>query len=607
MLRCTQANPIARRLPAPPPVGSDADAVVRRTERDHRYTAETRSCRSPSVRQLGDFGFDSITLKEFAVILSERYGVDISPAVFFAHGSIEALSEHLCTTHPEAVRQVHADPASPKAAESPQVMPEPQADSEAIAIIGMAGRFPGAQNLEEFWRNIVEGRITVSPMPMQRRQLLGLSEDQPSPQAGFIDDIEYFDPGFFRLSKREAVHMDPQHRLALETTWQALHDAGIAPEALAGRPVGVFLGQQVNGYAALLRNAAPEAVAQAALGNVSALMPNRISYILDLHGPSEAIDTACSSALVAVHRAVRALRAGECELAIAGGVSLLLDINDQRSTERLGVLSADGRCHSFDARANGYVKGEGVGIVVLKPLSQALADGNPIHALIRGSAVNHGGRAQSLTAPNPLAQAELIRSALTDAEVEAASIGYIETHGTGTELGDPIEVEALKAIFGDTGDPRCALGSVKVNIGHLEPAAGIAGLIKAVLALRHGVRPLLTDLEQPNPYIKLDGTPLYLPRESVEWSQAASAGPRRAGVSAFGFGGSNAHVILEQAPPVQPTAEPLPEPVFQRVKCWIEAAPVESPPAVTPVEVSKPEPIPPPTPVFQARRLFQKR
>jgi len=532
---------------------------------------------------LGDFGFDSINLKEFADLLSKRYAVAISPAVFFAHGSINALAEYLLGTHPEALRGTTQESAQPVSGPLPAadavelsspshagsaepITPPPAPSSErgfspaaaglpaspgAVAVIGMAGRFPRAGDADGFWQLIESGQVAVGPMPAGRRQLLGLDADAGNPlMGGFIDNIEYFDPTFFHMSKRDAIHMDPQHRLALTAAWEALEDAGIPPATLAGRPVGVFLGQQVSGYAALLRDASPEAMAQAALGNVNAMMPNRISYQLDLRGPSESVDTACSSALVAVHRAVRALRNGECELALAGATSLLLDLKDLESTQSLGVLSPDGRCHSFDARANGYVKGEGVGILALKPLENALADGDPIHAIIRGSAVNHGGRAQSLTAPNPQAQRDLILAALSDAGGKPGSIGYLEAHGTGTELGDPVEIEALKEVFAGLAPVSVALGAVKANIGHLEPASGIAGLFKVILALRQRILPPLADLQTVNPYIDLGDSPLYLPRTSTIWPAPTDGGPRRAGVSAFGFGGANAHAIVDEAPPL---------------------------------------------------------
>ncbi len=500
---------------------------------------------------LATFGFDSIGLKELAVGLSSAFGVEITPAVFFAHGSIGALAAHLIEEHGDALAMARTPPAAPSGAPAePAPVARAKAapagdDAGAVAIIGMAGRFPGAADLGGLRSLIEEGRQSVGAMPEARRRLLGLEREADPLTAGYVDGIELFDHQLFRISRRDAVHMDPQHRLAIETVWQALEDAAIAPAGTAGKAVGVFFGQQVNGYAGLIETE-EGARSQLALGNIASMLPGRISFALDWHGPAEAIDTACSSGLVAVHHAVRALRDGECELAVAGAVSLILDPEDVRTTGQLGVLSPDGRCHSFDARANGYVKGEGVGVVVLKPLARALADGDPIHAVIRGSAVNHGGRAHSLTAPNAQAQRRLVETALADAGLSAAAIGYIEAHGTGTELGDPVEIEALAGAFGEGGGPgSCAIGTVKANIGHLEPAAGIAGLLKAVLAVEHGVRPALAGFETLNPYIRLEGTPFYIPTAAEPWR---GAGRRRAGISSFGFTGTNAHVVIEEPP-----------------------------------------------------------
>lgn len=498
---------------------------------------------------LGDFGFDSIVLKEFAQTIATTYQIDFSPAVFFAHGSINALSNHLLSEYPGLLNAPTPKPSTPSISPEPDPMPPvsaPESRADAIAIIGLSGRFPGGDDLESFWEVIESGGIVVGPMPEDRRQLLGLQAD-PLMQAGFINEIDRFDAGFFKMSMRESVHMDPQHRLALVATWQALENAALVPDCLSGTQTAVFLGQQISGYAGLLAEADPEATAQAVLGNVNALMPNRISHHFNWHGPSESIDTACSSSLVAVHRAMRALRSGECDLAIAGGTSLLLDLKDLRSTESLGILSSEGRCRTFDTRANGYVKGEGVGVVVLKRHADALRDGDPIHAILRGSAVNHGGRAQSLTAPNPLAQRDLIRAALNNAQLKPCDLSYVETHGTGTELGDPVEVDALKAVFKDTATASVALGAVKANIGHLEPASGIAALMKVVLALKHRTIPPVAGLQEVNPLIQLDGTALTIPLEKTPWPAASGDQPRRAGVSSFGFGGTNAHIIVEEA------------------------------------------------------------
>jgi|GEM_PF-2048095 acyl transferase domain-containing protein/NADPH:quinone reductase-like Zn-dependent oxidoreductase/thioesterase domain-containing protein/SAM-dependent methyltransferase len=512
---------------------------------------------------LAEFGFDSIALKDFAQVLGRAYGVSITPAVFFAHGTIAALARHLLSEHGSAIAARHVAEETPKlvAAAARDVLPAPNpAGPGGIAIIGMAGRFPGSPDLDTFWRHLEAGDDLVGPWPEERWswQPAGRAAiaDGIVLQGGFLAGVDRFDPGFFKMSPREAMHLDPQHRLALETAWHCVESAGLAMTDLAGQPIGVFFGQQVNDYASLMPSNAP-ARAQIALGNIAALLPNRISWQFDFRGPSEAIDTACSSALVAVHRAVQAIEAGECTMALAGGVSLMLSLENLLSTAQLGVLSAGGRCRSFDAAGDGYVKGEGVGAVLLKPLARALLDGDPIRAVILGSAENHGGRAHSLTAPNAAAQSALIVAALARAGVASDTIGYVEAHGTGTELGDPVEALALKTAFTAASEPgavlapRCLLGTVKTNIGHLEPASGIAGLIKTVLALEHRVIPGSLNYSTLNPHIDFTGTPFAVATGPSLWPRPAGAGgelPRRAGVSSFGFGGSNAHIVLQEAP-----------------------------------------------------------
>ncbi|MCP4043365.1 MAG: polyketide synthase, partial [Gammaproteobacteria bacterium] len=321
---------------------------------------------------------------------------------------------------------------------------------------------------------------------------------------------------------------------------------------------GIFIGAQFNDYQALLAQRLDEAIPQAVVGNSHAVLVNRISYLLNFSGPSQAIDTACSSSLVALHQAVRSIQLGESGLAVAGGVALMLSPETFVGTAQLGVLADDGHCKTFDSSANGYVKGEGVATVLLKPLSKAQADGDHIYAVICGTALNHGGKTGSLTAPNPRAQTALLLSAYREAGFTPESIGHIETHGTGTKLGDPIEIQGLKDAFGEmeagkTAQPWCALGSVKTNIGHLEPAAGIAGVIKSVLAMEHHQIPASLHLKRQNPYIDLQGSPFYFVNQALPWpSPTDSHGntlPRRCGVSSFGFGGANAHVAMEEAPP----------------------------------------------------------
>jgi acyl transferase domain-containing protein/thioesterase domain-containing protein/SAM-dependent methyltransferase len=520
---------------------------------------------------LADFGFDSIALKEFGAKLSEEYGVTISPAVFFARGTIDALSRYLAETYPAEAAARHAAPAASPPSSTPSSVPEanahlapavsaPRVETGAIAVIGMSGRFPGSPDLAAFWRNLEAGTDLVGKLPEGRTLASQTPYDSDALRGGFLDRIDTFDAGFFRISPREACFLDPQHRLAIETVWHCVENAGVRMGTLAGKPVGVFFGAQVNEYGAIIPDR-DIARAQIALGNIATMLPNRISYLFDLRGPSEAVDTACSSSMVAVHRAIRALQAGECDMALAGGVSLVLTAESIVSTAELGVVSPDGRCHSFDARANGYVKGEGVGVVLLKPLDKARADGDPIHAVILGSAANHGGRAHSLTAPNGTAQAALVAAAIRQAGVPSDTIGYVEAHGTGTELGDPVEVMALKEGFAATALPGsvqrrdCRLGTVKTNIGHLEPASGIAGLIKTVLALKHRTLPASLHFRQLNPLIDFSGTSFSVVDQTRSWEPLRDGDgrllPRRAGVSSFGLGGSNVHVVLQESPVVE--------------------------------------------------------
>ncbi|MBU6400469.1 MAG: SDR family NAD(P)-dependent oxidoreductase, partial [Verrucomicrobia bacterium] len=420
----------------------------------------------------------------------------------------------------------------------------------------MHGLFPGSRNLEEFWDHLVKGDDLISQVPHGRWPEAPASSSKW--RGGFIADVDQFDARFFGLSRREAELMDPQHRLFLETAWKAIESAGIAPKSLSGSAVGVFVGVQFHDYENLLAGQ-DAAHPYSATGNGHALLPNRLSYLLNLRGPSEAIDTACSSSLVALNRAAQALRLGECRSAVVGGVSLLLSRATFVGASAMGVLSPSGRCKTFDASADGYVKGEGVAAVYLVPLSDAEKMGLRVLGILRGVTVNHGGRANSLTAPNEEAQRDMLVEAYRRAGVDTGTVGYIEAHGTGTELGDPVEVEALKQAFALAGQtapnatPFCGLGSLKTNIGHLEAAAGLAGVIKVLLSLRHCLLPATLHLKKLNPYIRLDGSPFYIIDRTQPWeaprSREGAVLPRRAGVSSFGYGGTNAHAVLEEYVP----------------------------------------------------------
>ena len=385
---------------------------------------------------------------------------------------------------------------------------------------------------------------------------------------GFLDHIAQFDAGLFGINAREAEEMDPQQRLLLEVVWETFEHAAIGIDQRAGTRTGVFLGVSGNEYAYLQTCHGPRANIYRATGNSLAVIANRVSFVFDFRGPSWAVDTACSSSLVAVHQACGSLRRGECEMALAGGVSLIVFPDTTASLNQAGMLSPTGRCQAFAAEADGFVRGEGCGVVLLKRLSDAQAAGDTILCLLRGSAVNQDGRMNGLTAPNALAQQAVIRQALADAQLTPQDIDYVEAHGTGTALGDPIEMGALGAVFAPARDPQRPLlvGSVKTNIGHLEGAAGIAGLIKVGLALAQQTLPPHLHFQHPSPHIDWS-LPLQVPVQRTPW--IPSARPRRAGVSSFGFGGTNAHVVLEEAP--RPTTTDLATtdtPPAPRPYCW---------------------------------------
>jgi myxalamid-type polyketide synthase MxaB len=428
--------------------------------------------------------------------------------------------------------------------------------SEPIAIVGMACRLPGqADTPEAFWDLLAARRDAITPIPSDRwRQEDYFSADPETPGTlhasggGFIDLPRDFDPEFFGMAPREARSLDPQQRVLLEVSWEALENAGMAPDRLKGREVGVFAAVVWGDYGQrLLGRPTHDIDAYMASGIANSMAAGRLSYILGLHGPSLTIDTSCSSSLVAVHVACQSLRNGECEAAIVGGASQLLQPELYVNFTKAGMLSPDNRCKTFDAAANGFVRSEGCIVVVLKRLSDALASNDNVLAVIQGSAINHDGHTSGLTVPSGPAQQDVVRKALSAARLAPADIDYVETHGTGTALGDPIEVGALGAVFG--AGARAAplvLGAVKSNIGHLEAAAGLAGLLKVVLALRHEVIPANLHFRTPNPHIDWPRLPFVVPVRELEWKHAGRT--RVAGVSSFGFSGTNAHVIVAEAP-----------------------------------------------------------
>ena len=434
---------------------------------------------------------------------------------------------------------------------------------EPIAIIGIGCRFPGADNPEAFWQLMQAGVDAIADVPPGRWDIDNFYDPTPgtakkmySRQGGFLKNVDQFDPQFFRISPLEANYLDPQQRLLLEVAWEALENAAIVPETLVGSKSGVFIGISDVDYHRLAYQSPPNLTAYVGTGNSTSIAANRLSYVFDLRGPSLALDTACSSSLVAVHLACQSLQNQESNLCLVGGVNLILSPETTIVFSQARMMAPDSRCKTFDASADGYVRSEGCGMVVLKRLRDAIEDGDRVLAVIKGSAVNQDGLSNGLTAPNGPAQQAVIRQALENAQVEPAQISYIEAHGTGTELGDPIEVKSLKAVLGEKRslDQTCWLGSVKTNIGHLEAAAGMAGLIKVVLCLQHQEIPPNLHFKTLNPYISLAETPFAIPTQPQPWQiKPNSSGEngvelRLAGISSFGFGGTNAHVIVSEAP-----------------------------------------------------------
>ncbi|MFF2910653.1 SDR family NAD(P)-dependent oxidoreductase [Paenibacillus sp. NPDC057934] len=561
--------------------------------------------------ELSDYGFDSITLTKFANQLNQAFHLELAPTLFFEFSTLRELSVYLIREFGESlahILNISANPeekAAPLASTAleeplpqrtlsrrqqtrfisfPAVTKEKRDPSfyEPIAIIGMSGKFPMSDDLDLLWKHLLEGKDCISEIPDDRwdwKAYYGdpaLDENKSNIKwGGFMDGVDEFDPIFFGISPREAEYMDPQQRLLMTYAWKAIEDAGYAAENLSGTKVGMFIGTGSSGYNELITQAKAVTEGYSSTGKVPSVGPNRMSYFLNIHGPSEPVETACSSSLVAIHRAVNAIRNGECVSAIAGGVNTLVTPEEYISFSKAGMLSEDGKCKTFSAKANGYVRGEGVGMIFLKPLCDAERDGDHIYGVIKGTDQNHGGRSNSLTAPNPRAQAELIKTAWTKAGIDVRTAGYIEAHGTGTQLGDPIEVNGLKMAFKDlTGSVKdpwkpqayCALGSIKTNIGHLELAAGIAGFIKILLQMKHKTLVKNLHLDEINPYIDLKDSPFYLVTETQEWKPLRNAEgrelPRRAGVSSFGFGGANAHVVVEEYIPKEarrPNARVSPE------------------------------------------------
>jgi acyl transferase domain-containing protein len=508
----------------------------------------------PRREPLRGLGLDSLGTVLLQNRLAALCGVRLPVTFIWEHPTLEELAAGL-------LREMHL-PSEGERSASPRARPafgRGVGREEPIALIGMGCRLPGGvSSPASLWELLWNGVDAIREVPAERwraEEVHARAGGGPGlvvPRwGGFLEDIEGFDAAFFGISAREAQGMDPQQRLLLEVSWEALEDGGIPPLGLHGSRTGVFVGMSFSDYGAraLYAGDLGRISPYSSIGNLFSVAAGRISYVLGLGGPSLAVDTACSSSLVAIHLACQSLRAGECDMALAGGVNLLLEPHAGLALGRMEALARDGRCKPFDAAADGIVRSEGCAAVVLKPLSAALRDRDRIYALIRGSASNHDGRSNGLTAPNGRAQRAVIRQALARARVAPAEVGYIETHGTGTRLGDPIEVHALGDVLSEGREPSqpVLLGALKSNIGHTEACAGVAGLIKAALVLRHGAIPANLHFREPNPHIAWERLPVRVAAAPGAWPERPGA-RRIAGVSAFGFSGTNVHLVLEEPP-----------------------------------------------------------
>ena len=494
---------------------------------------------------LVDYGLDSLEAVNISNDLAKLIGRKISPTLVYDYPTIAQIASHLAEDDTTSVTP-----------ETTKTQKSRDNEQQGIAIVGMHGRFPGAKNLEAYSKLLFEGEAAITEVSTQRwqhkegREWLN-EQDEKSVvfQGGFLNDIDKFDADFFGISPREARHMDPQQRILLEESWKALEQGGIDPTSLSAEKVGVYIGVSSNEYADFQKEN-KEVEPYSGTGNALSIIANRLSYFLNLKGPSMSIDTACSSSLVAIHQACQSLEQGEINMAISGGVNLILNPQLSAIFDRSGMLAKDARCKTLDASADGYVRGEGCGIVVLKRLSDALKDGDRIQAVIKGSALNQDGKSNGLTAPNGPSQKAVIKEALQNAKANINEIGYFEIHGSGTSLGDPIEVNTLASLLKKSIDPKDThkrwIGTAKTNIGHLEAASGIAGFLKAVLTLqRHEIPPHI-NFNTLNPNIALADLPISIAREKEFWPVPKDQ-KRMASVSSFGFGGTNAHLILEEA------------------------------------------------------------
>jgi polyketide synthase PksN len=514
---------------------------------------------------LAGFGFNSINLTRFAAALSNHFGMEITPAVFYGYPTLQKLTQYFLQDHADAIREFYQEDHPEKAVslkipsgEVTLQRPAPLNSGfmtgsvrpgvgEPIAIIGMSGRFPQSRNIDEMWRILAEGRDVVQEIPMERfdwRKYYGDPAKEPGKinckWCGIIPGVAEFDPLFFEISPKEAEMMDPRQRLLLQESWKALEDAGYGERQIRNGKIGMFVGVEIGDYQLLVKDKG------SLTSNLNSILAARLAYFLNLNGPVMAIDTACSSGLVATHQAVLSLHNYECDTAIAAGVNFLLTPDAYMIMSQAGIFSGDGKCFTFDKRANGMVPGEAVAVVVLKRLSQAEADGDPIYAVIRGSGVNYDGKSNGITAPSGVSQTKLLKTVYDQYQINPEEIEYIVTHGTGTKLGDPIEVNALYDAFKDytTKQGYCALTSTKTNFGHTYSPSGIISLISLAQAFRHELIPASLNCEQENDFINWKESPFYVNKSNKPWPSKGKK-CRTGAVSAFGFSGTNAHLVVQ--------------------------------------------------------------
>ncbi|MEL6900560.1 MAG: beta-ketoacyl synthase N-terminal-like domain-containing protein [Cyanobacteria bacterium J06606_4] len=538
------------------------DWLIESISKHLKIEADQLKLREP----LADYGLSSLVAVRLSGELQDWLELPLDPTLLYDYPSIEALSKELAKRKQNTASKNTADKRS-SSDDLPEIElpshPQRRDANDDIAVIGMGCRFPGAATLDDYWKLLLDGEDAVQSVPPSRWDVdayydarSGIEGKMTTRYGGFIENVDRFDAQFFKISPREAASMDPQQRLLLEVAWETLEQAGIAPSTLKGSQTGVFVGMSSNDYSRLKLKQQLPPTAYFGTSHALSIVSNRLSYVMDWRGPSVTVDTACSSSLVAIHQACQSLKMKDCDLAIAGGVNIILDPDLTVVFSQAQMMAADGRCKTFDATADGYVRAEGCGMVLLKPLSAARRDGDTIFGVIKGSAVNQDGRSNGLTAPNAQSQQAVITQALKAARIYPDRVSYIEAHGTGTALGDPIEVNALKAVF----EPRRSLqnplyiGSVKTNIGHLESAAGIAGFIKVILSLHHRTIVPTLHCKQINPLIDIANTPIEIAQSKQLWQKQST--PRYHGISSFGFGGTNAHLVVSEAPAVSPSSLP---------------------------------------------------